>query len=79
MKNQNLLDALNRGRVSVHFTKANGEHREMICSLHNDYIVDKTFSRNKACNEVAQSVWDIEKEAWRSFRWDRVEHWSVLN
>lgn len=68
-----LKNLLSLGRtVSVTFKKLDGTERVMHCTTNPELIGIKTFSRNKAGNEVAQSVWDLEKDAWRSFRWDSV-------
>lgn len=61
----------------IKFTKTNGEVREMICTLKDDVVVphEKTTDRVKAINEEVLAVWDCEKNAWRSFRFDSIlEH-----
>lgn len=58
--------------VIVTFTKRDGTERNMLCTTNPELIEVKTFSKNSGGNEVAQSVWDLEKSAWRSFRWDSV-------
>lgn len=58
----------------VSFTKANGELREMICTLREDIVVphEKKTERVKEVSEEVIPVWDCEKNAWRSFRTDSI-------
>jgi hypothetical protein len=62
----------NSQAVKIVFKKRDGSERTMFATLSEELIGVKTYSRNTASNEVAQSVWDLEKDAWRSFRWDSV-------
>ena len=62
----------NRKTVEVKFTKRDGTLRTMLCTTNPELIGVNTYSKNSQGNEVAQSVWDLEKDAWRSFRWDSV-------
>lgn len=52
--------------VHVAFTKRDGSHRDMMCTLRDDLIGDKTYSR-KPEPEDRITVWDVEKQAWRCF------------
>lgn len=71
---------LRNERVNICFTKADGSERWLHGSLHEDLIpADKlvkseTSTRKKS--EEAQVVWDIDKQDWRSFRWDSVKEFS---
>ena len=58
----------------VTFTKANGELRDMVCTLRDDIVVphEKKTERVKEMNESVMAVWDCEKNAWRSFRVDSI-------
>ncbi len=69
-------DALHRGVVVVSFTKTNGEMREMRCTLRSDLIPATPVVEGKTPkkeNPDVQAVWDLEKEAWRSFRFDSLQ------
>lgn len=70
------IAALKAGVVTVEFEKTNGELRKMSCTLHPEYL-PKDFDPNaepkKKPNPDVRSVWDINKQAWRSFRWDSVK------
>ena len=60
--------------IAVKFKKTDGTERLMRCTLLPQYIpvVEKKTDREKKINEDVVSVWDIEKEGWRSFRYDSV-------
>lgn len=69
---------LRDGEVTVDFIKANGEFRSMKCTLSEahgaKYVMneDSTKPKKKPNLDVC-AVWDINQNAWRSFRWDRVK------
>ena len=71
---------LQEERVNVCFTKADGTERWLHCSLHPDLIPaaqqqnEQTSTRKRS--EQAQTVWDIDKQDWRSFRWDSIREFS---
>lgn len=60
--------------IAVKFKKVDGSERLMQCTLLPHYITphEKTTDREKKINEDIVSVWDVEKEGWRSFRYDSV-------
>jgi len=64
--------------LHIEFTKKDGTVRKMRCTLDEQYVPKATkeepLSQKKvrAVNEEVQVVWDLDKEAWRSFRWDSV-------
>jgi hypothetical protein len=75
-----LLKALRSGPVTVNFTKADGTERAMACTLDESMIPTEfapkvkeegAVERKKSTDAVA--VFDLEKEGWRSFRWDAVK------
>jgi hypothetical protein len=76
---QTILDTLHSGKTIVAFTKANGEKREMLCTLRPDMIPEQPITEAKVDkvprkeNPDVQAVWDLEKQAWRSFRFDSVK------
>jgi hypothetical protein len=65
-------------RVNVCFTKADGSERWLHCTLHPDLIpvVESAETPQRKTSEAAQSVWDLDKRAWRSFRWDSIQQFS---
>ena len=75
-----LYKELVKGVVTVTFIKANGDTRQMPCSLQPEYL----DSLGKSSDEASQTfetnaiaVWALESEGWRSFRWDSVLFYSV--
>lgn len=74
-----LFNLLNDGVVSVLFTKKDGTDREMACTLDMEVIPKekqpKGVERTKSTESLA--VFDVEKDEWRSFRWDSIKVISV--
>lgn len=64
--------------VEVSFTKADGKLREMKCTLKNTLLPEQTESKGKVFPENVLPVWDIDKNAWRSFRIDRVHDYITV-
>ena len=89
MENQNekreqLKSMLNEQSMVVTFEKADGTTRVMKCTT-NPYIVPwpdnpiedvRVTPIEKTKDENHFVVWDLEKEGWRSFRWERVTGWN---
>ena len=76
MDKDTLKEALKKGLVEVTFTKLNGDTRVMTCTLNEDIVPPATKEdpltqkKVRAVNEEVQVVYDVEKDGWRSFRWD---------
>jgi hypothetical protein len=70
----NIMNMLHKGIVNVKFTKTDGTERDMKCTLMSEIVKphEKKTEREKKVNEDIISVWDIEKEGWRSFRYDSI-------
>jgi hypothetical protein len=70
------LEHLREGICRVTFTKKDGTERQMLCTLDMSGIPEehqpKTDGNATAKNNEAVRVYDLEKEAWRSFRLDSV-------
>lgn len=75
-----LKTALHAGPVLVTFTKADGTERTMRCTLQEGVVVphEKKTERVKEVNENIVPVWDIEKSAWRSFKFDSIKNVSLV-
>jgi len=71
---EELINTLKEHNVTVKFTKIDGTERSMKCTLREDTVIpyDKKTEVSKAKNDNIVSVWDLEKSAWRSFRYDSV-------
>lgn len=69
-----LVEMLKQGIVNLKFTKSDGTERTMKCTLVESYITphEKKTDKVKKSNEHTLSVWDIENNGWRSFRFDSV-------
>lgn len=67
-----LISHLKYGPVTVYFTKKDGTERKMDCTLKEENIVqyEKKTDRVKTLNEETCPVFDLEKNEWRSFRFD---------
>jgi len=65
--------------VSLSFEKKDGSIREMTATLIADQlpVVDAAASKEKPLNnkksDSSIAVWDVDKKAWRSFRWDSLK------
>jgi hypothetical protein len=71
-----LLGLLETEVVEIEFTKKNGTDRVMKCTLQEDYLpeYDGVILIDKdRWKKDSLAVFDIEKEDWRSFRWDSVK------
>ena len=70
-----LKTALHAGPVVVTFTKADGTERTMRCTLQEGVVVphEKKTERVKEAKENLVAVWDLEKSAWRSFKFDAIK------
>lgn len=62
--------------VLVEFIKADGTVRRMRCTTDKEFIPQKDETEEKTKtrrrSEDVMVVWDLEKEGWRSFRFDSV-------
>lgn len=67
-----LKNLLTETEVEITFTKKDGTERVMNCTLQED-ILPETVGTNKASNNDALAVFDVDKEDWRSFRWDSIK------
>ena len=71
-----LLHDRNAKDLRITFTKRDGSEREMHCTLVEEAIPQdkqpKTKTEGSSTAGSAVRVFDIEKQEWRSFRWDSV-------
>jgi hypothetical protein len=72
-----LTNLLNQYVVEVIFTKKDGTERVMNCTLLEDYLPETTGA-GRAASLDAVSVYDVDKEDWRSFRWDSIKAIKVV-
>ena len=71
-----LQGVLREGPVIVTFTKKNGEERVIRCTLQEGKfpLYEKKTDRERVPNKELLSVWDLEKEEWRSFKLDSIKN-----
>lgn len=75
-----LSEELKKHAVNVTFKKGDGTLRTMQCTLRPDLLpireeTEKTSTRAKDPNRIV--AYDLEKEAWRSFKTERVISWMI--
>lgn len=76
---EQLMKQLAEEVLTVTFLKLDGDQRVMTCTLVPTMIpkatVEDPLSQKKVrtINEKVCSVWDVNAEGWRSFRYDRVQ------
>jgi hypothetical protein len=72
-----LINDLRDGVCRVTFTKKDGTERKMKCTLNEKFMPKIEFAKDtkevKEPNKEVVKCWDLEKEAWRSFRVDSVK------
>ena len=79
-----LRNVLRENIVSVRFTKIDGTERTMTCTLSSTVIPSELAPKTNRSDEVAEesstiAVFDIDKQAWRSFRKDSVIDWKIVS
>jgi hypothetical protein len=73
----NLKELLKNGVVEVTFTKMNGDKRVMTCTLQPSFLPEEVETeKTRKQNDDVLSVWDIDANGWRSFRFDSVISYS---
>ena len=70
-----LKNILREQGITIFFTKKDGTERKMLCTLSENKIPSEKSPKNtgKAKSDESLAVFDIEKQDWRSFRWDSVK------
>lgn len=68
-------ELLRNGEVDVTFTKKDGSERKMTCTLKEDKIPSEKAPKNakKSQSKESIAVFDVEKQDWRSFRFDSIK------
>lgn len=79
-----MIEQLQAQECRVVFTKVNGEQRDMMCTLMETVLPkakkDEPLTQKKvrAINEATIVAWDVNKEAFRSFRVENVVSFHVI-
>lgn len=77
---QLLREALHTHVVQVHFIKTDGSMRIMQATLRESDLPPQTETTNpRASSPQVCKVWDLDKQAWRSFRTDHVQSWQIVD
>lgn len=76
---ETILDWLRSGVVEISFEKKDGTERMMKCTLAQDNIPEDKLPKGtgQSSNDTVQKVFDVEKQEWRSFRWDSLKTYNV--
>ena len=82
---EQVVTALQEGIVEVKFTKVNGEERTMLATLNEGLIPVDLWPQDdpdvlvhpNPPNFEVQRVYDVEKDGWRSFRWESLISWNI--
>jgi len=77
-----LKELLSENIVEVEFRKQNGEMRVMHCTLMKSHLPPVTNTKDSTPRRTSPhvtQVWDLEKNAWRSFKNDSVESYKVVS
>lgn len=78
MTRDEMIAELKQSECRVIFTKINGEERNMVCTLQDDVLPSPkkddplTQKKVRAVNEETIVAWDVNKDAFRSFRVENV-------
>lgn len=70
---------LNLSEVTVTFLKKDGSERVMKCTTNADIVPKATITegdepkKERKKNDDVKSVYDVESQAWKSFRWDSIK------
>jgi len=82
---EQMVEQLNRGTCSVVFEKVDGTMRTMNCTLNSSILSEKIGpdflteenNQSRQANTDVIPVWDMEANAWRSFRVDSVKEFNT--
>lgn len=81
---EDLKKLLKNNTLSILFNKKDGTQRTMLCTLNADLlpvVVKKEgdeVKKEKKQSDESLAVWDLEKNAWRSFRIDSIVSYSKV-
>jgi len=72
---QLILNSIKDKSITVSFTKKDGSNRDMLCTLAESLIPEdkKPKTENTKFSDDALRVFDLDKQEWRSFRWDSIK------
>ena len=73
-KDSAVWSKLYNGELIVKFIKKDGSERTMRCTLNLDKVPEELLPKGTktVTNDITKRVFDLDKNAWRSFRYDSV-------
>jgi len=73
-----LREHLSTGQMQINFTKADGTQRVMNCTLDADLLpaLEETKETTRKENINVLCVWDLDKQAWRSFKLETIQEFK---
>ena len=80
-----LKNQLEQNVMIVDFTKLNGDKRVMTCTLREDMkpvatkVDPMSTKKVREVSDAVVSVWDVNAEGWRSFRYDRINSVNIVD
>lgn len=77
---KHLKEKLFDGKVEIVFTKVDGTERKMLCTLSGATITEaeKIPKGVGVSPNSTYRVFDLDKNEWRSFRWDSLKKYTVV-
>jgi hypothetical protein len=83
MTRDDVLSLLREGSTAIEFLKVDGSMRTMQATLKESMIAYtkpiEGSSTNRKVPEHTCSVWDIQENAWKSFRWENLRYVGSTN
>jgi hypothetical protein len=79
---ETIFSQLKNNVCEVIFTKVDGTKRRMVCTLCEMYLPKQMeleeSIQNNSTPKTSISVWDVEKNGWRSFKIENVSSFKAL-
>lgn len=74
LTSEQAVNTLRKCIVNVLFIKANGEKRNMRCTLSPSYLPEQTDleEHTNVATSNTITVWDVDKNGWRKFHTDTI-------
>lgn len=77
---EGIRNLLRNAVITITFTKSDGTVREMKCTLAKEFLPAQVVKESEHKHSPDSCpVWDMEAQAWRSFRWDSLSKISLLD
>jgi hypothetical protein len=71
---EQVKELLRNNVITVNFRKKDGTIRQMLCTTMSEYLPEfNGTSTTSSSFDNILTVWDLEKNAWRSFKYDSIQ------